>query len=254
MLLQPTIQTLKSLKLFGMAEAFQSMLEMPDSESLSFMEKMGLIVDREVSLRDNRRQSRLQKEARFRIAQACAEDIDYQSKRGLEKNKILGLVMGDWIKRHQNLIIVGPTGVGKTYLACALGNKACRLGLSVRFVRLPRLFEKLRMAQADGKYSTIMNQLSKTDLLILDDWGLGNLSKNERQDLLEILEDRHELKSTAITTQLPVELWHEYIGDATLADAILDRLLSNAHKVVLDGPSLRPKEPELDSKRSPDIK
>lgn len=254
MLLQPTVQTLKALKLFGMAEAFQSLLDTPDTESLSFAERMGLIVDREITLRDNRRQSRLLKEARFRTTQACVEDIDYQAKRGLEKSKMMALMMGDWIKRHRNLIFIGPTGVGKTYLACALGNQACRQGLSVRFIRLPRLFEKLRTAQGDGKYTTIINQLSKTDLLILDDWGLGNLSKDERQDLLEILEDRHELKSTAITTQLPVALWHEYIGDATLADAILDRLLSSAHRVDLSGPSLRPKEPVLDSNRSPEIK
>lgn len=254
MLMQPTIQKLKTLKLYGMAEAFQTLIETPDSEALTFNDRFGLMVDREITHRDNRRQTRLLKSAHLRTAQACVEDIDYQHARGLERSQMQAFTICDWIRRQQNIIFVGPTGVGKTYLACALGHQACRQGFSVGYFRLTRLFEMVRASQAEGKYTRLMSQMSKTDLIILDDWGLGQLNKSERQDLLEILEDRHGLKSTVITSQLPIQLWHEYIGDATIADAILDRLLCNAHKMELRGPSLRKKEPDIDVTRSPEFK
>lgn len=241
MLMQPTIEKLKVLKLYGMAESFKSFLENTDSEALSFDERFGIIVDREIIVRDSNRQIRLLKEAKLRLPEACIEDIDYQHLRGLERSQMVALTQCDWIRRRQNLVLLGPTGIGKTYLACALGQRACREGLSVRYLRMAQLFELLRASQAEGKYAPFMSKLSKIELIILDDWGCGELKKSERQDLLEIFENRHALKSTALTSQVPVELWYEYIGDATIADAILDRLLSNAHKIELDGESLRKK-------------
>lgn len=254
MLIQPTIQKLKALKLYGMGEAFQSLLEAPDSESLSFADRLGIIVDRECLHRENRRQTRLLRNAKLRTTQACVEDIDYQHSRGLDRNLMSTLVMCDWVRRKHNLIFIGPTGVGKTFLACALGHQSCRQGFSVQYFRMPRLFEILKTSQVNGKHIHFMHQLAKTDVIILDDWGLGQLNKSDRHELLEILEDRHALKSTIITSQLPIQLWHEYIGDATIADAILDRLLSSAHKIELRGESLRKKDPELDSNRSDDVK
>lgn len=244
MLTQPTIQKLKALKLHGMAEAVQSFHQNPDSEALSFDERFGIAVDREITHRENKKQARLLKGAKLRTSQACVEDINYQHPRGLEKNQMMALVQCDWIRRYQNIIYIGPTGVGKTYLACALGQQACRRGFSVKYYRITRLLETVRSTHGEGSYTTLMSHLSKIDVLILDDWGLGQLNKSERQDLLEVLEDRHALKSTIITTQLPIKLWHEYIGDATIADAILDRLLSGAHKIELDGDSLREKDPK----------
>ena len=241
MLMQPTIEKLRALRLYGMAEAFQSLNENTNSEALSFNEQLGLIVDREIILRNGNRQIKLLKEAQLRFPEACVEDIDYQHPRALEKSKMVALIQCDWIRRRQNLVFIGPTGIGKTYLTCALGQRACRDGLSVRYLRMVKLFELLRASQAIGKYAYFMTKLSKVDLLILDDWALGNLNNTERLDLLEIFENRHGLRSTALTTQVPVDLWHEYIGDATIADAILDRLLSGSHRMDLDGDSLRGK-------------
>ena len=245
MLIQPTMQKLSALKLYGMANALQALMDNPESSALSFDEKIGIFVDQEATYRDNKRQTRLLNIARLRSTQACIEDIDYQHVRDLDKNFMLTLTVCDWIRRQQNLIFLGPTGIGKSYLACALGHQACRQGLSVRYFRVPRLFEMFRVAQGEGKYTRFLRELSKADLLILDDWGLEQLNKEERHDLLEVLEDRHMLKSTAITTQLPLHLWHQYIGEATIADAILDRLLTNAHKVELKGPSMRPKNAKI---------
>ena len=248
MLMQPTLQKLKALKLSGMAEALLQLQENTESEGLSFDERFGIIVDREELHRENKRQARLIKGAKLRSSQACIEDVNYHHKRGLEKSLISAFSQCDWIRRKQNIIFTGPTGIGKTYLACALGQRACQQGFSTRYFRVTRLLEEIRLSQGCGKYMIFMNQLSKTDVLILDDWGLGQLNKNERQDMLEILEDRHALKSTVITTQVPVQFWHEYIGDATIADAVLDRLLSGAHKLELQGESLRKKGVDLDSK------
>lgn len=245
MLMHPIIEKLKSLNLYGMAETFQSLSKNPDSEALSFEERFGIIVDREIILRDNRRQIRLLKEAKLRYPDACVEDIDYENVRGLDRSQMIALTQCNWIRRQQNIVFLGPAGVGKTYLACALGHRACREGLSVRFFRMVHLFELLRAAHAGERYALFMKNLSKIQLIILDDWGLGDLSKNERQDLLEIFENRHALKSTVLTSQIPIDLWHEYIGDATIGDAILDRLLSSSHKIELSGESLRKKDKDL---------
>ena len=245
MLIQPTIEKLKALKLYGMLNALQILMDNPENTALSFEEKLGMMVDQECIYRDNKRQERLLGIAHLRFTQACVENIDYQYARKLDKNLILTLTLCDWIRRQQNLIFLGPTGVGKSYLVCALGHQACRQGLSVRYYRVPRLFEMFRIAQGEGRYTRFLKELSKTDLLILDDWGLDQLNKEARHDLLEILEDRHVLRSTAITTQLPLHLWHDYIGEATMADAILDRLLTNSHKIELEGDSMRPKETKI---------
>lgn len=238
MLHQHTLERLRTLKLTGMAGAFEQQLAQPASEGLSFEERFALLLDQEILYRDNRRLARLLKAARLRV-NACVEDIDYRHPRGIERALMSALVSCQWVQRHQNLCITGPTGSGKTWLACALGNQACRQGLSVRYLRLPRLFEMLRIAHGDGSYPRLMNQLAKTDLVILDDWGIQKIAAAQRNDLMEVIEDRHDLKSTLIASQLPIEHWHEAIGEATLADAILDRLLHNAHRLPLKGESMR---------------
>ena len=238
MLTQQTIEKLHTLRLTGMIEAFEQQLAQPQTHQLSFEQRLGLLVEREILHRENRRLNRLLRAAKLRL-QACVEDIDYRHPRGLERTQMAQLVSCDWIIHHHNLCITGPTGSGKTWLSCALGNQACRQGLSVRYLRVPRLFEQLRIAHADGSYSRLMNQLAKTDLVLLDDWGMQKISAPQRQDLMEVIEERHGLKSTLIASQLPTQHWHEYIGDATLADAILDRLLHNAHRLSLKGESMR---------------
>jgi DNA replication protein DnaC len=238
MLHQHTLDKLHALRLTGMAAAFEQQLAQPTFEELSFEERFALLLDQEILYRDNRRLARLLKAARLRVG-ACVEDIDYRHPRGIDRSFMSTLASCQWIERHQNLAITGPAGSGKTWLACALGNQACRQGLSVRYVRLPRLFEMLRIAHGDGSYPRLMNQLAKTDLLILDDWGLQKIVAAQRNDLMEVIEDRYGLRATLIAGQLPIEHWHEYIGEATLADAILDRLLHNAHRLPLKGESLR---------------
>ena len=243
MLHQHTLEKLYALRLTGMARAFEQQLAQPAAQSLSFEERFALLLEQEILYRDNRRLARLLKAAKLRL-NACVEDIDYRHPRGIDRPLLSTLASGQWIERHQNLTITGPTGSGKTYLACALGNQACRQGRSVRYLRLPRLFESLRIAHGDGSYPRLMNQLAKTDLLILDDWGIPKMAAAQRNDLLELIEDRHGLRATLIAGQLPVEHWHEYIGEATLADAILDRLLHNAHRLPLKGESLRKRHPQ----------
>ena len=197
-----------------------------------------------MTYRQNMRLTRLLKEARLKQP-AAIEDIDYRVGRGLEKSQIASLASGDWIRAHQNLLICGPTGVGKSYLACALGNQACRQGLAVLYLRAPRLIEELRISHADGSFVKRLARFAKTDLVIIDDWALSPLTPEARNDLLEILDDRMNTRSTLITSQLPVKHWHEYIGEPTLADAILDRLVHNAHKLTLKGESMRKKTQEL---------
>ena len=238
MLHQHTLDKLHTLRLTGMAAAFEQQLAQPSFQELSFEERFALLLDQEILYRDNRRLSRLLKAAKLRVG-ACVEDIDYRHPRGIDRPFLSTLASCQWIVRHQNLAITGPAGSGKTWLACALGNQACRQGLSVHYVRLPRLFEMLRIAHGDGSYPRLMNQLAKTDLLILDDWGLQKIAAAQRNDLMEVIEDRYGLRATLIAGQLPIEHWHEYIGEATLADAILDRLLHNAHRLPLKGESLR---------------
>ena len=238
MLTHNTLNTLRQLKLTGMHDALEQQREQPETHDLSFEERLALLVDREVLHRENRRLSRLLKSARLREA-ACIEDIDYHHPRGLQRSSMAGLASCDWIRQSLNLCITGPTGCGKTWLACALGNQACRQGLSVRYLRVPRLFDQLRIAHGDGSYPRLMNQLLKTDLLILDDWGMQKVTAPQRQDLMEVIEDRHGCGSTLIASQLPTDHWHDYIGSATLADAILDRLLHGAHRLNLKGDSMR---------------
>ena len=238
MLQQHTLDKLHALRLTGMAAAFEQQLAQPTFQELSFEERFALLLDQEILYRDNRRLARLLKAAKLRVG-ACVEDIDYRHPRGIDRSFMSTLASCQWVQRHQNLTITGPAGSGKTWLACALGHQACRLGSSVRYVRLPRLFEMLRIAHGDGSYPRLMNQLAKTDLLILDDWGLQKIAAAQRNDLMEVIEDRYGLRATLIAGQLPIEHWHEYIGEATLADAILDRLLHNAHRLPLKGESLR---------------
>lgn len=242
MLMEQTLQTLKALRLPGMAAAFEEQQTTAAAMALSFDERFTMLVDREQNWRENRRIARLLREAKLKSGQACLEDVRYGGGRKLDKALIAQLAGCQWIRSHQNLVITGATGCGKTWLACALGHSACRQGLSVAYVRTPRLFEELRIAHGDGSFGKRLTALAKTDLLILDDWGLAPLNQAERNDLLEVLDDRVGTRSTVITSQLPVEHWHAYLNDPTLADAILDRVLHSAHKLTLTGESLRKPE------------
>jgi len=250
MLTHPILDEINTLKLTGMYKALSDQLNMPDIESMDFMTRLGLMVDRETTERANRRLQTRLKKARLR-QQACFEDIDFRTPRGLDKQLILSLASCDWIKKANNILLTGATGTGKSYLACALAHKACLEGYSVRYTRLPRLMEEIGISRADGSYGKLMLDLARTDLIILDDWGLAAMTRPQRHDLLEILEDRNSLRSTIVTSQLPVESWHEYIGDPTLADAILDRLVHSAYKINLKGESMRKKNSTLTSKKHP---
>ena len=244
MLKHPTLEKLNALKLTGMAAALTDLSLTPESEQMSFEERLGLLVDREMTERENRRLTNRMRQAKLRHL-ASLEDIDYQSPRGLDKGLILSLGSCQWIKEHLNLLITGPTGVGKTWLACALAHKACREGYTAQYVRLNRLFHELSVAKADGQYTRLLAKLAKVDVLLLDDWGLTKMSAENRRDLLEVMEDRQGRRSTIATSQLPIEEWHGVIGDATLADAILDRLVHNAYKINLRGESMRKKRKKL---------
>jgi len=236
---QQYLTQLRTLTLSGMVQALELQWSQPQTfDDLSFDERVGLVVSQELTSRANKRLQRLLKAARFKV-DARIEDVDYAHPRGLIKSQVAGLLTGEWIAKNQNLIITGPTGCGKTYLACAIGHHACHHGHSVRYYRAPRLFESLTISHGDGSYLKFINQLAKADLLIIDDWGLETLTQSQRNDLLEIMEDRHGSKSTIVTSQLPMTKWHSCIGDATLADAILDRLLHNGHKLQLKGESMR---------------
>lgn len=237
MLHQQTLTTLKSLKLPGMAMAFEEQLIQPVTQSLSFDDRFGLIVDREATYRDNQKLGRLLKNARLKH-NACVEDIDYRAGRGLDKSVMANLIGCGWIAHSQNLILTGATGCGKTWLACALGHQACRQGLSVLYSRTSRLMEEMKLAHAEGSFRKRLAQIAKVDLLILDDWGLSTMTSSERQDLLEIIDDRTR-RATLITSQIPVKTWHEVIGEPTLADAILDRIVHRAHTIELIGESMR---------------
>lgn len=238
MLAHPTLDRLNAMGLTGMAKAFDELAANAEAEPLSHAEWLGLLLEREWSWRHDRKLA-----ARLRFAklrhQAAPEDVDYRSERGLDRALFLKLIAGDWIDAHDNLAICGPAGVGKSWLACALGHKACRDDRSVLYQRVPRLFANLVLARGDGRYARLQRTLGNVQLLILDDWGLEPLDDQARHDLLEILEDRYGRRSTLITSQLPVSAWHDVIGNPTYADAILDRLVHNAHRIDLTGESMR---------------
>lgn len=243
MLNQPTLEKLRALKLTGMVNAFQEQLTTPLPD-LDFESRLGLLVDQEWLIRENRKLQRRLQHAKLQQS-ACIEDIDYETPRGLVKAKVLELSRSRWLHQHLNLLITGPTGCGKTYVACALAHRACLDGFSSRYYRLPRLWEELKIAKANGSYTHWLAQLAKIDVLILDDWGLVTPDIERRQDLLEILDDRYQKKSTIVTSQVPITHWHEHLHDATLADAILDRLLHNAIRFELKGESMRKNQKDL---------
>jgi DNA replication protein DnaC len=238
MLHHPTLEKLQTLRLSGMYKALTEQMTMPDSETLSFEERLGLLVDREMTERDDRRMKTRLRQAKLKHT-ACVEDLDYRSVRGLDKALLLQLATCRWVHEGLNLIINGPTGVGKTWIACALAHKACREGYTAQYLRLPRLFEDLGLAHGDGRFTKLMAGFARTDLIILDDWGLTKFNAEQRRDLLELLDDRHGNRSTVVTSQVPVDHWHDVIGDPTLGDAILDRLVHDAYRINLKGESLR---------------
>jgi DNA replication protein DnaC len=240
MLKQPTIESLHQLRLYGMAHALQEQLQNSKYQELSFEERLALLIDREVVEQQNRKLEFRLRQARLRQT-AVLEDIDFRSNRGLNKADFLELANCGWLKNHQNILVIGPTGVGKSYLACALAHKACREGYSVQYHRVTKILHELGVARGDGRYLRILKSFSRIDLLVLDDWGLEAFTKDQRHDLLEIFEDRHDRRSLLITSQVPVENWHPLIGDPTLADAILDRVVHNAHIINLKGESMRKK-------------
>ena len=232
MLNEQTIEKHYHMKLNGMAEAFKEQFLQPDLAEISFEERFALLVERHWTWKEDRRTKRLLSQAKLKI-NACIKDIDYRTARGLDKSLILKLAGCDWIRNTHNVIITGPTGVGKTYLACALGNRAYRMGSPALYTRIPKLFQDLAIAKGDGTYPRVMKKMLKARALILDYLGLAPMSTQERRDLLEVIEDRHGLASTIVATQLPTEHWHENIRDPTIADAILDRLVHNAYKINL---------------------
>lgn len=239
MLDHPTHRRLRALKLDGMADAFAELSQQADAAGLSHAEWIGLLVDREAAHRSTRRYQTRMRAAKLRHVGASIEDVDYRTPRQLDRDLFRQLAQGDWIEKGQNLIITGPCGVGKTWLACALGQKACRDGRAVLYRRLPRLFAELELAHGDGSFPRLFRQLVRADLLILDDWGPDRMTAPQRRDLMEIVEDRYGRGSILLTSQLPVDAWHDVIGEPTFADAILDRLVHNAHRLPLDGPSMR---------------
>ena len=239
MLQSPTIEKLNDLRLSTMAEAWQSQQRDAKIGALSFDERFSLLVDAEYQARDNRRLTRLLKDAQLRIPQASVEDVEASSARGIDKSMLRQLGSCAWVGEHLNVLIAGATGVGKSYLACALGQSACRKGLRVLYRRVPRLLDELALARAEGSYARLLAKLAKADVLVLDDWGLGAPKDAQRHDLLEVIEDRYGRVSTVVTSQLPIPNWHEWIGDPSLADAILDRLVNNAYKIELKGNSRR---------------
>jgi DNA replication protein DnaC len=246
MLTEPTIEKLKMLHLYTMANAWVAQRSDPTAQELAFDERLSLIVDAELLARDNKRVSRLLREAKLRIPGACIEDIDFAPKRDIDRALIKQLATGRWIADRKNVLITGMTGVGKTYLACALAQQACRQGMRALYRRVPRLFDELALAHADGTYTRLLSRLAKIDVLILDDWAMAALSDAQRRDVLGIVEDRHGLRSTIIASQLDVGKWHDYVADPTMADAILDRIVHNSFRLGPKGPSRRKGERTVD--------
>jgi len=247
MLDEQTHQKLTDMRLYAMAAAFAEYLDAPRNDGLSFGARFALFVDRQWVARQEKRLERRLKTAKLR-EQACIADIDYRQPRGLDREVVEQLASCNWVRQHQNLILTGATGVGKTWLSCAFSHRACMDGFSARYFRVPRLLHDLSIARADGSYAKLLEKLARIQLLILDDWGLTTLGAQQRRDILEILEDRYQRRSTIITSQLPVKTWHDYIGEPTLADAILDRVVHSAHRIELRGPSMRKNSKSQDMK------
>lgn len=241
MLTHPLLEQLQKMRLTGMHKALREQMPMGECQSMTFEERLGLMLDREVTERENRRLQTLLRKAKLH-QQAAIEDLDHHTPRSLDRQLMTRLRSMQWVREHLNLLITGPTGIGKSWIACAMGNKACREGLSTRYFRLSRLFQTLQLARADGTWTKLLRELARTDLLILDDWGLTPIEDEPRRDLLEIMDDRCNAKSTLIASQLPIDHWHDYIDDPTLADAILDRLVHNAYRLELSGESMRKRQ------------
>ncbi len=240
MLNEPTRDKLMALKLYAMAAAWEEQQQSTEAHKLTVEERLGMLVDAEWLHRENKRLARTLKEAKLKLSQACMEDIDYAARRELDKPTMRQLATCRWVHEHHNVLITGATGTGKTFVACALAQAACRKGYRAIYRRASRLTDELTLARADGSYARLLARFARIDVLVIDDWGLTPLREQERCDLYEIMEDRHSLRSTIMTSQLPPSKWHDHVGEPTMADAILDRLLSNAHRIVLKGPSRRP--------------
>ena len=239
MLREPTLEKLQALRLRVFADAWLEQEKSPDVLALPFDDRLALLVDAESIARDNARLTKNLRDAKLRIADACIEGVDFPRERQLEKSVVRQLATCRWIAEHQTVIVTGATGTGKSYIACALAHQACRKGMRAIYRRVPRLFDELRLARADGTYQRLLTRFAKTDVLVLDDFAISPLTEESRRDLLEILEDRYGLRATVITSQLKHDRWHDYLADPTVADAICDRVLHGAHKVALHGPSRR---------------
>ncbi len=248
MMMHTTLAQLRSLKLDGLAAGLEEQLAQPGMGALSFEERVALLVERELHCRNDRKLLRLLKNARLKYGQATIEDIDSRAGRGIDRREVMSLALGDWVSAGHSVLVTGPTGAGKSWLACALAQYACRRGYSAIYQRVPRLQEELRIRHGSGAFGKWLLQLAKTDVLVLDDWGMGSIDGMTRSDLLEIIDDRAGNKATIITSQLPVEHWHAWIGDATIADAILDRVMQRNHRFTLTGDSLRMQKPKTAKK------
>ena len=247
MLTQPTIEKLNAMKLTAMAKAFADQMQCPDITQLTFEERFGLIVDHQMTDLENRRMQNRLKKAKLRLP-ASLEDLDFKQGRGLDRSTVMSLALNQWVTSHHNILVTGPTGAGKNYLACALAQKACRDGYATLYQRVPRLLQEIAVSRLDGRYAKLIAPITKCEVLILDDLLISPLTREEQRELLEIVEERYDRKATIVTSQLPVKAWHDAMQDPTLADAILDRLVHNAYKLELKGESMRRKRSMLDQK------
>ena len=247
MLTQPTIEKLHAMKLTAMARAFANQMQSPDMAQLSFEERFGLLVDYQMTDLENRRMQNRLKNAKLRLS-ASLEDLDFKQGRGLDRSTVMSLALNQWVTSHHNILVTGPTGAGKSYLACALAQKACRDGYTTLYQRVQRLLQEIAVARLDGRYVRLIAPIIKCEVLILDDLLISPLTREEQREILEIVEERYDRKATIVTSQLPVKTWHDAMQDPTLADAILDRLVHNAYKLELKGESMRRKRSMLDRK------